>query len=224
MANYNGQLQDSSSNVLLPTPHSYANVEGSKASQAYAKGDMLVYNNRLCKVTAAIAANNNLTIGTNIAYKNVGEIGKELVASDGKEFYFDVKDGQYGYYPSASKTASEFVPFGGSAPSTLQIRLLVTVGNSYNVNSASDSIYTFPKSLYSDYKKVSWTVVSVSGVTNYLQYQYTSTYSGLGSWAGNLGNPQTLTWDNDFLILRFYVDLAKGYSGNMTIDLTFSKS
>ena len=116
MSNYNGQFQDSSANILLATPHSYANIEGSTASQAYVKGQMLVYNNRLCQVIAPISSGNTLTIGTNIAYKNVGDIGKQLVASDGKGFYFDVKDGSYGFYPSASKVASEFVPFGGSNP------------------------------------------------------------------------------------------------------------
>ena len=114
MSNYNGQFQDSGANILLPTPHSYANIEGATASQAYVVGQMVVFNNRLCEVTSAISSGDTFTIGSNIAYKNVGDIGKQLVASDGKGFYFDVKDGKYGFYPSASKTASEFVPFGGS--------------------------------------------------------------------------------------------------------------
>lgn len=132
MSNYNGQFQDSSANILLATPHSYANIEGTTASQAYVKGQMLVYNNRLCEVTSAISAGNTLTIGTNIAYKNVGDIGKQLVASDGKGFYFDVKDGSYGFYPSASKVASEFVPFGGSAAENHAI--------TYGASSASSPI------------------------------------------------------------------------------------
>ena len=115
MSNYNGQFQDSGANILLGTPHSYANIEGSTASQAYIKGQMIVYNNRLCEVISAITSGDTLTIGTNIAYKNVGEIGKQLVANDGTGFYFDVKDGAYGFYPSASKVPAEFVPFGGSA-------------------------------------------------------------------------------------------------------------
>lgn len=118
MSNYNGQFQDSGANILLPTPHSYANIEGATASQAYLVGQMVVFNNRLCEVISAISSGDTFTIGSNIAYKNVGDIGKQLVASDGTGFYFDVKDGAYGFYPSASKTASEFVPFGGSQVAT----------------------------------------------------------------------------------------------------------
>lgn len=125
MSNYNGQFQDSGANILLPTPHSYANIEGATASQAYIKGQMIVFNNRLCEVTSAITSGDTLTIGSNIAYKNVGDIGKQLVATDGTGFYFDVKDGEYGFYPSASKLPEEFVPFGGTAP--IEVYRLTTV-------------------------------------------------------------------------------------------------
>ena len=75
----------------------------------------MYYNNRLCKVTSAIASGNTLTIGTNIAYTTLGEeLTSHLKATNGDEFYFDYKDGEPGYYPSASKTASQFVPIGGT--------------------------------------------------------------------------------------------------------------
>ena len=105
MATYLGHQEDSSGNILLPTPHSMATqIEfGTTASQAYAKGAYVVFNNRLCKASTAIASGNTLAIGTNL-----------VQCSNGNEFYFDYKDGMPGFYPSASKVASEFVPFGGS--------------------------------------------------------------------------------------------------------------
>lgn len=74
MATYNGHQEDASGNLLLPTPHSLAdNVElGSTASQAYTEGTFLVFNNRLCRATKAIAKNNTLAIGTNLETTSVG--------------------------------------------------------------------------------------------------------------------------------------------------------
>lgn len=118
MATYNGHNEDASGNILLSIGNGMtATLEtGTTASQAYTKGAYLYYNNRLCKVTAAIASGNTLTIGTNIAYTSLGaELTSHLKATNGDEFYFDYKDGEPGYYPSASKTASQFVPIGGTA-------------------------------------------------------------------------------------------------------------
>lgn len=88
----------------------FAHVETtSTASQSYKRGEMLIYNNTLYRVKTAIAPGNTLTVGTNIEARKVSTISEHLVASDGAQFYFDVKDGKYGYYPNASKTASQFV-------------------------------------------------------------------------------------------------------------------
>ena len=133
MANYNGQFQDSNGNGLLGTPHSYANIEGDTSSQAYTIGQMVVFNNRLCEIISTVAQGDAFEIGVNVAYKTVGQIGEQLIASDGSEFYFDIKDGRYGYYPSASKTASEFVPFKGS---------LVDIGNVVYGNISGSHTYT----------------------------------------------------------------------------------
>lgn len=119
MATYNGHNEDSSGNILLSIGNGMtATVEtGTTASQAYTKGSYLFFNNRLCKATSAISSGATLAIGTNLSQTSIGqEITSHLRSSDGKEFYFDVKDGTYGYYPSAEKTASEFVPFGGTTP------------------------------------------------------------------------------------------------------------
>ena len=118
MAIYQGHNEDSSGNLLLSIGNGMtATVEtGSTASQAYTKGSYLFFNNRLCKAASAIAKGATLTIGGNLTQTSLGaEITSHLRSSDGKEFYFDVKNGQYGYYPSASKIASEFVPFGGTS-------------------------------------------------------------------------------------------------------------
>ena len=117
MATYNGHQEDSSGNILLSIGNGMtATVEtGSTASQAYTKGAYLFFNNRLCKASAAIASGATLAVGTNLTQTSLGaELTSHLRSSDGNEFYFDVKDGSYGYYPSASKVASEFVPFGGT--------------------------------------------------------------------------------------------------------------
>ena len=117
MAIYQGHNEDSSGNLLLSIGNGMtATVEtGSIASQSYTKGSYLFFDNRLCKAASAIASGATLTIGGNLTQTSLGaEITSHLRSSDGKEFYFDVKDGQYGYYPSVSKTASEFVPFGGT--------------------------------------------------------------------------------------------------------------
>ena len=142
MSNYQGRLEDSQANKLLVTPHSMANIEDSDtASQIYTVGNMLVFNNRLCKVTAAIAQGDTLEVGTNIAYKGINDIGQQLCASDGKEFYFDVKDGEYGYYPSASKVLAEFVPFGGTG-AAIKIVSGITLYDNQNTETVNvTSIY-----------------------------------------------------------------------------------
>lgn len=86
-----------------------APTETSPAASAHAVGSMIVYNGVLYRVISAISAGNTLAVGTNIEAKTAGAISKQLVASDGTEFYFDYYGGKYGYYPNASKTASQFV-------------------------------------------------------------------------------------------------------------------
>lgn len=114
MAIFNGHNEDSSGNILLCIGSGItATVEtGNTASQAYTKGSYLFYRNTLCKALSDITSGATLSIGTNIAYTTVGsELNSHLRASNGNEFYFDYKDGTPGFYPTASKVASEFVPF-----------------------------------------------------------------------------------------------------------------
>ena len=89
MANYQGHFEDSSGNILLPIPSgATATVEtGTTASQAYTVGAYLYFNNKLCKVTTAIASGATLAIGTNLSQTSLGaELSGHLVASDGTEF------------------------------------------------------------------------------------------------------------------------------------------
>ena len=96
MANYNGHFEDSSGNILLNTPHSMANIEGSTASQVYVIGEHLIYNNRLCEVIANIASGTTLAIGTNIQYTDLATINKRLTASNGTHFTLqNLIDGAY---------------------------------------------------------------------------------------------------------------------------------
>lgn len=132
MSTYRGHNEDSNGNILLSIGNGMtATLEtGSTASQAYTKGSYVFFNNRLCKVSTAITSGATLEIGTNLSTTSVGaELTNHLVASDGVEFYFDVKDGEYGYYPSASKTASEFVPFGGTSIGTVVMTLTTQTKN-----------------------------------------------------------------------------------------------
>lgn len=134
MAIYQGHNEDSSGNLLLSIGNGMtATVEtGSTASQSYTKGSYLFFNNRLCKAASAIASGATLTIGGNLTQTSLGaEITSHLRSSDGKEFYFDVKDGTYGYYPSASKVASEFVPFGGTGGNCVKGFSRYTFNNIY---------------------------------------------------------------------------------------------
>ena len=114
MATYNGHQEDSSGNILLPTAHSFAaTIEtGTTASQAYTKGTYLIFNNRLCRATTAIAGGNTLAIGTNLSQVYASqEMFSHLRASSGTEFYLDYQGGKYGFNTSASKGASTFTAF-----------------------------------------------------------------------------------------------------------------
>lgn len=115
MAIYKGHNEDATGNIILSIGNGItATLESSStASQSYTKGAYLFFNNRLCKASTNISSGTTLSIGTNLLETSVGEeLTSHLRASDGSEFYFDIKDNSYGYYPSAAKVASEFVKFG----------------------------------------------------------------------------------------------------------------
>lgn len=64
---------------------SIAIIESSPATQAHAKGEYIVYNGQLYKVTAAISAGESLTVGTNVEAANicnaVGAYTSEVLAT-----------------------------------------------------------------------------------------------------------------------------------------------
>lgn len=122
------------------TQTDFAQVENSSTSaHAYTKGQMLIYNNQLYRVKAAIAVGNTLSTSTNIEVASVSTLSSMLTANNGNQFYFDVKNGQYGFYPTASKTSSQFVPFGGTAG--YQLFSSIT----FNQNNISGSYFSYPK-------------------------------------------------------------------------------
>lgn len=158
---------------ISKTQTDFAQVETSPSTHAYTKGQMLIYNNQLYRVKAAIAIGNTLTIGTNIEAVSVSTLSTMLTATDGKGFYFDVKDGQYGFYPTASKTSSQFVPFGGTK--------ITKVGTISGGTSSSLSVAS-----YSGYKNLTvdnFLVTINSGVTT----RSWSTYGHSGSHTSGSG-------------------------------------
>ena len=123
------------------TQTDFAQVETSPTTHAYIRGQMLLYNNQLYRVKQTIAVGATLTVGTNIEAVSVSTLSSMLTATNGNGFYFDYKDGTPGFYPTASKTASQFVPFGGTDfkalfPLSLSVRIGVNPG-SYGNASAS---------------------------------------------------------------------------------------
>ena len=99
MSNLQGHFEDSSGNILLPFANgAVATIEsGSTASQAYTKGALLYFNDKLCKASAAISSGATLAIGTNLTRTYLGtELSGHMVASDGTEFSFqNLIDGVY---------------------------------------------------------------------------------------------------------------------------------
>ncbi len=74
MSNFQGHFEDSSGNIVLPIPSGgAATIElGNTASQAYTKGTLLYFKNRLCKATQAISSGATLAVGTNLSYTSLG--------------------------------------------------------------------------------------------------------------------------------------------------------
>ena len=143
---------DTKNTKITATQTDFATIESSSvAAHAYIKGNLLVYNNQLYRAMTAIAVGNTLTVGTNIEAVNVGTLSNMLTASNGNGFYFDVKNGTYGFYPTASKASSEFVPFGGTLPT----KLLCKAWASAPSFTAEDGIYIADTC---DIRDSSWTV------------------------------------------------------------------
>lgn len=69
----------------------------------------------------------------------VNNLNSELTAN-GKQFYFDYKNGKYGYNTSSNRAASTFVPFGGSGTATE----LIVLQNFYSQN-LNDTTFTLTK-------------------------------------------------------------------------------
>ena len=81
------------------------------ASQPYIKGNMLVLNDQLYKVIAAIAQGASIVTSgaaANVEAISVGTLSNMLAANDGSFFYFDHVGGKYGFYTDSAKT--NFIP------------------------------------------------------------------------------------------------------------------
>lgn len=222
MATYNGHNEDASGNILLSIGNGMtATLEtGTTASQAYTKGAYLYYNNRLCKVTSAIASGNTLTIGTNIAYTTLGEeLTSHLKATNGDEFYFDYKDGEPGYYPSASKTASEFVPIGGTAD--LALSRCTKKGGTYHAYftcTADTRIFISSRSHENNSTLTAYMQVYLNGTLNYTfgNGKAPITFSGYKKYDLNAGDTIDIKYyisggGNSYTDFYIYYDANSGY-------------
>lgn len=195
---------------ISATQNDFAMIEATSVStHPYVIGNMLVYNNQLYRVISAIAVGATLVPGTNIEAVNVGTLSNMLTTSDGKGFNFDVKDGTYGFYPSASKLPEEFVPFGGSAPE------LVYLGSYPTTSSFDLTSYDHYKDFTNDsfiFKNISGTArsqsrgeyMSISCNISAISVSYDNstgilTLSGGSGHARKLGPDQTMAleiWAN----------------------------
>lgn len=94
--------------VISANLSNLATVEPSTtASQAYAKGNLLVLNNQLYKVIATIQSGGTIvTSGSaaNVQAITIGTFSNMLTASNGSYFYFDHVNGHYGFYTDSAKT------------------------------------------------------------------------------------------------------------------------
>ena len=83
----------------------------STASKDYTKGQYLIYLGTLYRAIQAIASGASLVVNTNIkAVKAADEIASHLTVN-GKEFYFDYQNGEFGYNTSELRGADTFAPF-----------------------------------------------------------------------------------------------------------------
>lgn len=88
--------------------------EGPESENAYAVGQLLIYEGQLYRVTSAIAVGNTLVENVNIKSTTLGnELVGELTAN-GHRLYMDYKDGKYGYNTSPTRGADTFTPFNTS--------------------------------------------------------------------------------------------------------------
>lgn len=127
-----------------------APVENSStASQGYSKGQCLIYENRLYRVIDDILPNGTLNVGVNIELMSVSELSTMTTANTGAEFYFDIKNGTYGFYPTAEKEASSFIPFGGGGAIT------VATGIECTAATTTVSLVSYLSSLGYDYRNFS---------------------------------------------------------------------
>ena len=66
--------------AIITVSESIAPIETGTATQVYAVGDYLMLNNRLCKVTVAIATGESIIVGTNARYTTVADELKAILA------------------------------------------------------------------------------------------------------------------------------------------------
>ncbi len=140
---------------IVPT----ASIEnGETASKAYLKGDFLVKDGTLYKVTKAIAKNDALTVGTNIAMTTVGSELSEIKPSLSQKYSFDNS------YYLAGTTASANVTLNKTL-SEINTFLVVFMGSGYVTRATN----TVPACLLIQYPSVTHQFNIYLGGRSYVQ-------------------------------------------------------
>ena len=121
--------------------------ETSTASRAYSINQFLVYNNKLYRVIAAISQGASLVPNTNISETTVGAQLTSIIGTNNSQttsintlngqltsgsthFYFDYKNGRWGWNSSAARGADTFHPFRGDSSDSTSQTVSVTLDNS----------------------------------------------------------------------------------------------
>lgn len=122
----------------------------STASRAYSVNQFLIYDGKFYKVIATIQQGATLVPGTNIQEDTVGaELTAQITTNNtqnnsinglngqliygGTKFYFDYKNGKWGWNSSAGRGADTFHPF--SRIQQIRVADVITTGTSENANS-----------------------------------------------------------------------------------------
>lgn len=75
-----GESLTDADNRITAVLGDFATVEGARASQNYAIGDYLIFSDKFCKASAAIASGEVLAIGTNLTQTTIGAELKAILA------------------------------------------------------------------------------------------------------------------------------------------------
>ena len=116
------------------------------ASTTYAVGQYCIYNNSLwkCLVQHSGQTPTEGTYWTKVSVANeITSLNNSLIANS-KHFYFDYKDGKYGYNTNPNRGADTFVPFKSGVDSSIKLQLGTI---SFSDGNSHDYTYNVPANI-----------------------------------------------------------------------------